>query len=161
MALIFCPECGTQVSEYAQQCVKCAYPIKTRLANETSDDNNQIEVNSYKNNSINVSNTIVWILAFAPLIGLFFQGFLQGFITSITGQYYTYEKFWWATLGLNIILCSIDLNNLKKLGIDTTKINSWVLILVPIYLYKRADLLRQSQSYFWVWLIVFLISILG
>jgi hypothetical protein len=27
MALIFCPECGTQVSEKAQSCPKCAYPI--------------------------------------------------------------------------------------------------------------------------------------
>ena len=27
MALIFCPECGSQVSEHAKQCVKCSYPI--------------------------------------------------------------------------------------------------------------------------------------
>ena len=27
MALIYCPECGTQVSDKAQACIKCAYPI--------------------------------------------------------------------------------------------------------------------------------------
>lgn len=27
MALVFCPECGTQVSEHAIACTKCGYPI--------------------------------------------------------------------------------------------------------------------------------------
>lgn len=36
MALINCPECGTEVSEKADKCPKCAYPI------------NQLEVNSSK-----------------------------------------------------------------------------------------------------------------
>lgn len=27
MALVFCPECGTQVSDKALACIKCAYPI--------------------------------------------------------------------------------------------------------------------------------------
>jgi hypothetical protein len=27
MALITCPECGTQVSDKAERCPKCAYPI--------------------------------------------------------------------------------------------------------------------------------------
>ena len=28
MALINCPECGTQVSSKADKCPKCAYPLK-------------------------------------------------------------------------------------------------------------------------------------
>ena len=28
MALIKCPECGTEVSDKAEKCPKCAYPIK-------------------------------------------------------------------------------------------------------------------------------------
>lgn len=27
MALVFCPECGTQVSEHAMTCTKCGYPV--------------------------------------------------------------------------------------------------------------------------------------
>ncbi len=30
MALIFCPECGNQVSEFAEMCNKCSYPIAKR-----------------------------------------------------------------------------------------------------------------------------------
>lgn len=29
MALIKCPECGTDVSDKAEKCPKCAYPINT------------------------------------------------------------------------------------------------------------------------------------
>lgn len=41
MALIYCPECGTQVSDKAQACIKCAYPISkinasSTLTNETN-----------------------------------------------------------------------------------------------------------------------------
>jgi len=28
MALIKCPECGTEVSDKAEKCPKCAYPLK-------------------------------------------------------------------------------------------------------------------------------------
>lgn len=156
MALIFCPECGTQVSQYAQQCVKCAYPIKNRLTPE-SDIQTENNLNSYE--ATNVNNTTVWILAFAPLIGIFLQSFLYGFMTSITNNFYSYNKFWWATLILNVFLCYLDESGLKKSGIDTSKINSWAIWIVPVYLYKRAEILKQSQSYFWVWLIVFFITI--
>jgi predicted amidophosphoribosyltransferase len=30
MALIKCPECGTQVSDKAEKCLKCAYPISDK-----------------------------------------------------------------------------------------------------------------------------------
>jgi len=30
MALINCPECGTQVSNKADKCPQCAYPLKTQ-----------------------------------------------------------------------------------------------------------------------------------
>lgn len=31
MALIKCPECGTEVSDKAEKCPKCAYPINTQI----------------------------------------------------------------------------------------------------------------------------------
>ena len=33
MALVYCPECGTQVSDQAQACIKCSYPIGKLLSN--------------------------------------------------------------------------------------------------------------------------------
>jgi F0F1-type ATP synthase assembly protein I len=31
MALISCPECKTEVSEYAEKCPKCSYPLKKSI----------------------------------------------------------------------------------------------------------------------------------
>ena len=33
MALIFCPECGTQVSDKAEKCIKCGFPLQQRVNN--------------------------------------------------------------------------------------------------------------------------------
>jgi uncharacterized membrane protein YvbJ len=41
MALIDCPECGTQVSDKAERCLKCAYPINSNNTNSASDRNTQ------------------------------------------------------------------------------------------------------------------------
>jgi len=34
MALINCPECGTQVSDKAEKCPKCAYPFQGKASNQ-------------------------------------------------------------------------------------------------------------------------------
>lgn len=157
MALIFCPECGTQVSEHAEQCIKCAYPIGNRhIINPQSNQSQNTLDRPVQSNSVEVNNTIIWFLAFAPIIGSFLQGVLFGFMTTVTHTEYNYSKFWWVTLGFNILLCTIDDNNLKKKGIDTEKMgSSW---LVPVYLYKRAEVLNQEKLYFWVWIGTFILS---
>jgi uncharacterized membrane protein YvbJ len=44
MALINCPECGTEVSDKADKCPKCAYPIKSVSPNSTSISEAKTEV---------------------------------------------------------------------------------------------------------------------
>jgi hypothetical protein len=44
MALIYCPECGTQVSEHAIDCIKCAFPI-SKLKNNNS--NSSVKQSNY------------------------------------------------------------------------------------------------------------------
>jgi hypothetical protein len=36
MSLISCPECGTQVSDKAKNCPKCAYPINPEVPRQQS-----------------------------------------------------------------------------------------------------------------------------
>ena len=88
-----------------------------------------------------VNNTLVWILAFVPLIGSFFA---FGFIVFII---------------VNIILCSLDFRSIEKAGYDTSKFGSFFLI--PVYLYKRANEFGHSLGYFIVWCVTFGISILS
>jgi hypothetical protein len=53
----------------------------------------------------------------------------------------------------------MDEKKLVKAGVDTSKMGSaW---LIPIYLYKRAEVLKQSPAYFWVWLIAFIVTIIA
>ena len=42
MALINCPECGIEVSEKAEKCLKCAYPINSKAGSysNTKNENN-------------------------------------------------------------------------------------------------------------------------
>jgi len=51
MALIFCPECGTQVSEHAEACSKCAYPIAKLNFKQAASTTNNINKGSSGNNS--------------------------------------------------------------------------------------------------------------
>jgi hypothetical protein len=142
MALIFCPECGNKVSEFASICLSCSYPISNLRNGNFSEAKKKVKV----------ENTIVWILAFAPLIGELLQCFIAGLLYGDIWERY-YEEFWIVTIILNILLCHIDENKLKNQGIDTEEFGStW---LVPVYLYRRAKHLGHDQAYFWVWIVLF------
>ncbi len=96
-----------------------------------------------------VNNSIVWILAFAPII----SAVIQIFVASSTGQ--LVSDFWWIALLLNIGLCAADGINLNRAG--HKGISGWV-ILVPVYLFVRAARLKQSSGYAIVWLVTFFLS---
>lgn len=98
-----------------------------------------------------VNNSIVWALAFCPLYGSFIEGFAAA---NFKESYHVGA----ATVILNVVLGLIDEQYLKKAGHDTKAMGgAW---LVPIYLYKRAKILRQNNAYFWVWCVLFVLSLL-
>lgn len=41
MALITCPECGKEVSDKAEKCINCGYPLNKPVVNSTNYSNNQ------------------------------------------------------------------------------------------------------------------------
>ena len=54
------------------------------------------------------------------------------------------------------ITMSFGRKKLVQDGIDTEKMgSSW---LIPVYLYKRAEILNHSPVYLWVWIATFVIS---
>lgn len=100
-----------------------------------------------------VDNSIVWVLAFAPLIGVLLEGIVGGIIGAAR------ESLWFITLILNVLLASADATNLRKAGHETSKMGAaW---LVPVYLFKRAKLLRQNNAYFVVWCVLFALLLMG
>ena len=99
--------------------------------------------------------TLVWFLAFALVIG----AFLQGFMAEILNVYY--DQLWWVTLGVNIGFTVADLNKLKRDGFDVPSELQNSVWLVPVYLYQRCRLYKQSEAPFYVWIVLFVLSLAG
>lgn len=109
-----------------------------------------------------INNTIVWTLAFAPLIGQLLEGILAGLLhgdSDLAIQAVADNDYWFVTLSLNIVLSFFDERRLKRAGFDTGKLFGWVW-LVPVYLYKRAKATRQNLAYFIVWMVCFVLAII-
>jgi hypothetical protein len=117
-----------------------------------------------------VNNKLVWWLAFAPLLGLTIQAILLELTNPRPGSNASFEqiiryasnadfdKYWFVTIALNLALSYADEKNLKKAGHDTEKLGgAW---LVPAYLYKRAEMLNQKNTYFWIWIVSFVLTLM-
>ncbi len=107
-----------------------------------------------------VNNSIVWTLAFAPIIGSFLEYFLviaRHGETLEAAVALAENRYWAVTLFLNIFLCWLDERSLKKAGWDTNKFKGW-LWLVPVYIFQRAKTLGQSMSYVLIWWGTFIVS---
>jgi hypothetical protein len=161
---MFCRQCGTSLIGEDRFCTACgarqgvyesttASSLGVESAGATIGGDVYAESYTGTSSQAEVSNTIVWWLAFAPLLGSFIAGFCAG-ITHVS-----IGKFWWTTVALNLILSHADGKHLRKAGYDTSSLGgSW---LIPIYLYKRAEMLGQSKSYFTVWVVLFILSFAG
>ncbi len=91
-----------------------------------------------------VGNIFVWLLALSPI-----------FSVMIVGTKVLYNSSWLYWIILNTILVILDGFKLKRAGYKSNIL--WGVIFVPVYLWKRATLTKQSKSYFWVWLIALFI----
>lgn len=101
-----------------------------------------------------VNNTIVWVLAFAPIIGYLLEHMVAGVFEAnqaLAMHAASTSKYWYVTYGLNVGLSYFDEHRLKVAGHDTAKFKGWAW-LVPIYLFQRAKKLDQKLWYFAVWI---------
>lgn len=95
-----------------------------------------------------VSNELIWILAFLPLIMLVLNQFIKdpliGFIMAVAA---------------NTALIVADSIRIQNAGQKSPNV-FWLLI-VPVYIFLRSKVLRQSYAPFWVWIVLFIITILS
>ena len=80
MALIFCPDCGKEVSDSATNCPNCAYPL-SKLKNQTP-----TYPPIYQNNQLVIAGYIAVILSFI-IFPIFFMliGIILGIINLTKG----------------------------------------------------------------------------
>ena len=90
---------------------------------------------------------IAWLIACVPLMGSLITLF-----TGIGASAILYCV-------LNSIFCSIDESRLKKQGFDTSSCAwFWGALLVPVYIYRRARLVGDDNSYFIGWFVMLGVS---
>lgn len=100
-----------------------------------------------------INNTLVWIMAFTPILGTLLEFILSGAIGVASGS------LWFITPILNAILGVIDQIKLKRAGHNTKEMLLWALFIIPVYLFRRAHILKQKSAYAIVWCITFAILI--
>ncbi|MGL5126416.1 MAG: DUF4339 domain-containing protein [Fusobacteriaceae bacterium] len=102
------------------------------------------EINTMPPPLLKVNNNLIWIVAFAPLwadlLELMVIGVASGFLN----------------LAINLAICYYDEKLLRKAGHNIDKVQSY---LIPVYLFKRAKLLKHSNAYAITWIVLFVLSL--
>lgn len=93
---------------------------------------------------------LAWALVGVPLAGGAFEYLGGASISAIVAGF--------LMLGANVVLTQIDIRKLHTAGQGAP--NGWWALLVPIYLWKRAAILRRRQITTLAWIAAFLISLL-
>ncbi|VFT62135.1 hypothetical protein [Pseudomonas aeruginosa] len=68
-----------------------------------------------------MNNTLVWVLAFVPIIGYLLESFVAGLFNTNETQWeraMAESRYWYVTLLLNITLSVFDSKRLKQAGHD-------------------------------------------
>ncbi len=112
-----------------------------------------------------VNNGLVWALAFAPLVYLFIDVALLNYQNNHPADDAFFETFlsplsWLVPVLTNAALCLVDTEQLKRAGYSSGWLTLFALLLAPVYLFVRAQRLRQTPTYGFVWIASFLISII-
>lgn len=114
-----------------------------------------------------IPNGVVWVLAVAPLIGLFLECVVAGVMAGDAADVdraialaIASGTYWYISLGINVGLSLLDERRLRAAGVDTAGFGK-VAFLVPVYLWKRAKALKQGAGYFWVWIGAFVFVLLS
>ena len=130
----FCSNCGGKISVGARFCAKCG--------NGSGQGDFDGEIN----------NKYVWALATVPILTSWMIVWLFG----IFGL--TFSTI--VTIVLNIVFLSLDVKVLENAG---KKPEKWLwlgVVLIPLYLFVRANMTDKKYGYGIVWCILFLIGII-
>lgn len=107
-----------------------------------------------------LNNSYIWILAFAPAWGTVIQIItteVRMAISHKTLDYYS--QMWWIVIAVNIFVSYIDLRQIKAAASCVEKINVWLCLLVPLYIYRRDSIAHEGLRRLWVWLGSLLFSV--
>lgn len=131
---MFCPKCGSGTPLEAEFCMKCG----NKFVGEVQ--------------ATPPSNVYYWVLSSLPVI----LGILAIALSTVFESNLVLGAYWIITFLINIALVIADSNELKRVGIESSVLIG--ILLIPVYLYRRAKLLGAPQVGLIVWLIAFALS---
>lgn len=107
-----------------------------------------------------INNSLVWILAFAPIAYLFIEITILGYQLNNPDLDHSFlsSLIWIIPLLANGGLCLLDERQLKLAGYTSGWMTFFAIVLAPVYLFMRAKHLRQAPSYGFVWIGSFILS---
>jgi GYF domain 2 len=109
-----------------------------------------------------VNNGLVWTLAVAPIAYMFVEVAILGyqFNHPYEDQTFSSALIWLIPALVNGALCLLDEQQLKRAGYGSGWMTFFALLLAPVYLFMRAQRLRQTPTYGFVWIASFIVSII-
>jgi GYF domain 2 len=109
-----------------------------------------------------VNNGFVWALAVAPIAYIFVQIAVIDYQALHLGEDVSFSSalIWLIPALANATLCILDEKQLKHAGYNSGWMTLFALLLAPVYLFMRAQRLRQTPSYGYVWIASFIVSII-
>jgi hypothetical protein len=123
--------------------------------------------------SSHLNDGFVWALAVAPIAYLFMDVAILHYqlthiIQLLDGKPVYDPEFlayltplsWLIPLLVNAALCLTDAAQLKRAGYNSGWMTFFALLLAPAYLFMRAQRLRQTPTYGFVWIASFIVSII-
>lgn len=109
-----------------------------------------------------INNGLVWALAFAPIAYLFFQAVILSYQFNHPYEDHEFSSMlsWLIPALMNGGLCLLDQQQLKRAGYGSGWMTFFAVLLAPVYLFMRAQRLRQPPTYGYVWIASFIASII-
>lgn len=102
-----------------------------------------------------VGNISIVLLLFVPVISSLIQYLIAGSFQVSA------DKLLWIVAALNIFCCTFDYYRVKKAGYDTDRLNTALLLFVPLYIYKRMALVNGKKwAFTLIWTTVLVLDIL-
>ncbi len=111
-----------------------------------------------ENNTSNINNIYVWLVACTPILALL----IFWLFSYIFSSYWVGIIFSIIFVNIQILFIVNDYKFLNNSGVDTSllgKFNAFKIV-VPKYLLKRAEILKENISYFVVWLVSFIFFVI-
>lgn len=108
-----------------------------------------------------INGTFVWLLAIAPLLYAWIEPAVLAALAEKNVYLTPDQRLWWPIFAMtvaNSLLAGLDSKMIRRTG-NIPPSFGWAIFMIPVYLWKRSNVLRTNQAPFIVWVVLFAVSL--